>query len=156
MKMLKTLSVFAMCLFFVSFQTTATGLRAGFSDYKIEEANDLVQESRVEKAWTLTYNDSDNAVKVFKRKNAENVYYVVNCDYFEVCYACTSKGFGAGIVKNAWSCVPAEINGAVINADELKKQKIILPAKVDDEKALGLIASYLPDLLNENYTHLLN
>jgi hypothetical protein len=38
----------------------------------------------------------------------------------------------------------------------MKNQQIITPNKVDDEKALGLIASYLPDLLNDGYTHLLN
>jgi len=59
-------------------------------------------------------------------------------------------------VKKSWSSVPLEICSAVLNAEEMKKQGIITPNGVDDEKALGLIASYLPQLLNENYTHLLN
>ena len=49
-----------------------------------------------------------------------------------------------------------QISEAVINQNEIKKQQVILPGQVDDETALGLIASYLPNLLNDDYKHLLN
>ena len=156
MKAIKALNVFVICFLFVNFQTNASGLRVGFSDYKIEAVDNLNPAKNVEKAWNLTYNDSNKPVTVVKRINSDGVYYVVNTEFFEVCYACTSKGFGVGTVKKSWSCVPYEINHVVLNPVELKRQKLITPGKIDDEKALGLIASYLPYLLNDEYTHLLN
>ncbi|HYQ57213.1 MAG TPA: hypothetical protein VEP89_07675 [Draconibacterium sp.] len=66
------------------------------------------------------------------------------------------KGFGTRTVKKAWTKVDRRINQAVINQEQLKNQEIITSKKVDDKLALGLIASYLPDLLNDGYTHLLN
>jgi hypothetical protein len=156
MKAFKALTVLVLCLLVASFQASASGLRSGFNDYKIEAVDDFVPGNNVEKVWNLTYNNSDKPVVVEKRKSSDGVYYVVTNEFFEVCYSCTSKGFGARTVKNAWSCVPREINDVVLNQEELKNQKVILPSKVDDEKALGLIASYLPNLLNEGYTHLLN
>jgi hypothetical protein len=59
-------------------------------------------------------------------------------------------------MKSTWSSVPRKITKAVISREGLEKQRILTPNKVDDEKALGLIASYLPELINDGYTHLLN
>ena len=52
--------------------------------------------------------------------------------------------------------ITKKISRAVISREEMKRQQIITPNRVDDERALGLIASYLPDLVNDGYTHLLN
>jgi hypothetical protein len=38
----------------------------------------------------------------------------------------------------------------------MARQEIITPNRVNDEKAMGLIASFLPDLINDGYTHILN
>jgi hypothetical protein len=59
-------------------------------------------------------------------------------------------------MKKSWRNVPKQISDAVLNQEEVKKQAIITPNKVDDETALGLIAGFLPQLINEGYTHLLN
>ena len=68
----------------------------------------------------------------------------------------SSNGFGAKELRKSWSKVPKKISSAVINQEQLKRQEVITQSKVDDEKALGLIASFLPDLINDDYTHLLN
>ncbi len=81
---------------------------------------------------------------------------MVRNDFFEVCYAITSKGFGAKKVRTSWSTVPRQINSVVLNKEQLKRQEVISPNKVNDETALGLIANFLPDLINDEYTHLLN
>lgn len=156
MKAIKTISVILTCLLLVSFQNNAANLKGGSNDYKIEEVDNPGQLKNAEKVWNLTYDGSDRPVTVVKRKNSDCVFYVVNTDFFEVCYACTPKGFGVGTVKKSWSSVPFQINQAVLNPDGMKKQKVIVPEKVSDEKALGLIASYLPELLNDEYKHLLN
>jgi len=89
MKKLKALSVFVVCLLFVSFQSSATGVQNSMNDYKIEEVDNLIPGKDVAKAWTLTYNDSQTPVNVMKRVKSDCIYYVVNTEFFEVCYKCT-------------------------------------------------------------------
>lgn len=156
MKKFKMFTVLAVCFLFVSVSVQATGYRNEFKDYEIKTVENLNLGKNVEKVWNLTYNGSSNPVTVVKRNTSEGSFYLVNSKFFEVCYASTSKGFGTRVMKRAWSSVPYQINDVVINSAEVKNQQIITPEKVDDEKALGLIASYLPGLLNDEYTHLLN
>ena len=110
----------------------------------------------VAKVWKLTYNEGAKPITVSKRVIQDGSVFIVQSDYFEVCYASTPKGFGTRSMKKAWGCVPSELTHVVLNPDEIKKQQVILPNSVDDATALGLIASYLPNILNENYKHLLN
>jgi hypothetical protein len=149
-------SAFVVCFLFVSVHVNATGYRTGFSDYEIEEVENLNLDKSVEKVWTLTYNGGENPVTVLKRNTPDGAVYVVNSKFFEVCYASTSKGFGTRTLKKSWSTVPPQLNDVVINPEEISNQQIISPNKIDDGQALGLIASYLPGLLNDQYTHLLN
>ena len=65
------------------------------------------------------------------------------------------KGFGARMITAGKSQVPAQILENIINEDALKNQKIISTSEINNETALNLIASYLPDLINNNYKHLL-
>lgn len=156
MKELKMFSAFVVCFLFVLVNVNAVGYRTGFNDYEIEEVENLNLGKSVEKVWTLTYNGSETPVTVIKRNSLDGTVYQVNSKFFEVCYASTSKGFGARTLKRSWSSVPPQINNVVINFEAIKKQQIITPNKIDDGQALGLIASYLPGLLNDQYTHLLN
>jgi triacylglycerol esterase/lipase EstA (alpha/beta hydrolase family) len=147
-------------LFFValcfSFSNGFASMRSGFDNYAIEAVDNVVPGVDVQKVWSLKNNDSENPVTVTKRNMKGGVAYLVSSKHFEVCYACTSKGFGIKNPKRSWCQVPAEINAAVLNSDALLNQKVITPAEVDDETALGLIASYLPDLINYEYLYLLN
>ena len=106
--------------------------------------------------WQISYSQEEVPVTVVKHKTLEGTEYVVQSEHFAVCYAVTPDGFGAKQVRSKWCTVPKKINKAVINQEELARQQIISPTSVDDDTALGLIASYLPDLLNDGYTHLLN
>ncbi len=155
MKNLKVLTVIFVFLLPAAFTIKANGYRNGFNDYKIETVNVTDTEKNVDKMWNLTYNGSDRPVTVIKRHVGKDIFYVVNSQHFEVCYACTSKGFGTNLMKKMWSCVPVQINSAVLNANEFSNQRIITPKNVNDEEALGLIAGYLPNLINDNYIHIL-
>jgi len=156
MKKIKVITLIFALAFFVSFTVNATGLSKEFSNYEIEEVEGLFLGKTAEKIWTLSYSADEVPVTVVKKKNLEGVNYVVRTEYFEVNYLCNGQGFGVREVKKGWSKVPKQITKAVVNKDEMERQRIISPNKVEDEKALGLIASYLPDLLNQGYTHLLN
>lgn len=134
----------------------ATGLRTEFKNFEISSIDYLYVGKKVQKIWTLSYSTNELPVTVIKRKTLDGTEYVVHSKHFEVSYAVSAKGFGAKEVRNSWRSVPKRINKAVISQDEMKRQQILTPDKVDDEKAIGLIASYLPDLINDGYTHLLN
>jgi hypothetical protein len=156
MKKLSYLSVLMVCFFVVSMAANATGTRTEFAEFEISPVNNLYLGKNAPKVWTLNYNKSENPVTVVKHKTVEGVVYAVHSKYFEVSYAVTTTGFGAKAMKSTWSSVPRKITKAVISREGLEKQRILTPNKVDDEKALGLIASYLPELINDGYTHLLN
>ena len=135
---------------------SGTGTRAAFTAYEIEEVDNLYMGKSVKALWTLSYSVNEEPVTVVKRKTLEGIEYVVHSKHFQVSYASTANGFGAKETRRSWSEVPRKISNAVINQNEMARQQILTPNKVDDEKALGLIASYLPDLINDGYTHLLN
>ncbi|GAB1451656.1 hypothetical protein MASR2M47_17120 [Draconibacterium sp.] len=156
MKKLKGLASVLICLVLVSGTALATGFRTEFKEYTIKAVSDVVDAKSVEATWEINYNNSETPVTVEKRKTSDGCVYVVYSKYFEVSYLACSKGFGSKMTKKSWGHVPQRINDAVINMNELKRQEILTPNKVDDEQALGLIASYLPYLINEGYTHVLN
>jgi hypothetical protein len=110
----------------------------------------------MEKVWNIRYNVEKPAVTVVKHTTLEGVEYSVHSQYFEVSYISNGEGFGAKKIRKSWANVPSTINNAVINSQELERQRVISPGKVSDDEALAMIAGYLPVLLNENYTHLLN
>ncbi|MCF6332922.1 MAG: hypothetical protein L3J11_06520 [Draconibacterium sp.] len=156
MRKLSLLSVFVVCLFVVPISANATGFRTEFKAYEISVVDNLFVGKNVKAIWTVRYSNEEVPITVVKRKTMEGTEYLVYSKFFEVSYASTASGFGTKEVRRSWSNVPKRISKAVINQEEMKRQRIITPNKVDDEKALGLIASYLPDLINDGYTHLLN
>ena len=153
-KLKVTIAVFV-CMIVVSTSVFATGTRKEFKEFEITSVDDIIVGKSVEAIWKVGYGESEIPVTVVKTKTIEGPEYIVFSKYFEVSYGNTAKGFGTKEVRNSWSKVPKKINRAVINNKEFQKQKIITPNKVNDEKALGLIASYLPFLINDGYTHLL-
>lgn len=158
MKKLNLVTVLAAAFLLVSVVASAsgTGTRAAFNAYEIEEIDNLYMGKSVKALWTLSYSVNEEPVTVVKRKTSVGFEYVVHSKHFEVSYAATSKGFGVKETRKSWSNVPRKITHAVLSQEQMARQEIITPNKVDDEKALGLIASYLPDLVNDGYTHLLN
>ena len=156
MKNLNYVTILVVGFLFVAISANATGIRNEFKEYEITTVNDIHVGRSVKAIWTLSYSTNEAPVTVVKRKTLEGIEYVVQTKYFAVSYSSTANGFGAKEVRSTWTNVPKKISNAVINKDQLAKQQIITPNKVNDEVALGLIASYLPELINENYTHLLN
>lgn len=156
MKKLNYVIVFSF-VFFVSISLAqATETRSSFNNYEISRVQDLHMGKHIQAVWRLSYSADEIPVTVVKRKTFEGIEYRVQSEYFSVCYLATPESFGVKDSKCSWSTVPKKINRAVINQQELNRQEIITNQKVSDNQALGLIASYLPDLVNDGYTHLLN
>lgn len=152
MKKLGLVTSVLVCMVLVSNFALATGTRTEFKDYEIKLVDDLYVGKNVKAIWTVSYSNTEAPVTVVKRKTFEGTEYTVHSKYFEVSYLATFSGFGTKQVRNSWSYVPKKINKAVINQEQLKRQEIITPNKVNDEMALELIASFLPDLINDGYT----
>ncbi len=157
MKKISYVIVFAFALMLNINNAQATGTRSAFNDYEINLIQDFHMAKHVQAVWMLSYGDSnETSITVVKKKTFDGIEYRIQSECFSVNYILTPEGFGVKNAKNSWSSVPQRINRAVLNQDEMARQKVITLTKVTDEQALGLIASYLPDLLNDGYTHLLN
>ncbi|MCK3685196.1 hypothetical protein [Maribellus sp. YY47] len=156
MKTMSYVTVFILTFLLSANLANATGVRSAFNEYEISLVQDLHMGKQVKAVWKLSYSKNETPVTVVKRKTGEGTEYLVQSEYFAVCYRSTAAGFGAKEAKGAWCAVPKKINRAVINQEQLARQEILTPEKVNDEYALGLIASYLPQLINDGYTHILN
>lgn len=140
----------------VGLSVSAAGGNRMFDDYTITEMQHAELFTGVDAAWTLTYDNQDCPILISFTKNKDCKTYVVRGDHFEVVYECTEDGFGARMVKKSESMFPRQLNTAVLNSEELARQRILTPNRVTDERALALIAAFLPDLVNPSYQHLLN
>lgn len=105
-------------------------------------------------AWNLKYSGSENAITItMYEKNGEKEY-TVRSKFFEVAYVINKNGFGVRMVKASKAQIPGQILDQIINQNALNNQKIISNGQIDNATALNLIASYLPDLINDNYKYL--
>ncbi len=155
MKKINLVLVIVVLTLLVNGSVNATELRRGFKEYKISPVEDLYLGKQIEKAWKLSYGTEEEPVTIVKKKNLNGTNYIVRSAYFEVNFLAGPNGFGAVPLKRSWCKVHGSITRAVINQEELQRHKVITPNPVDDKKALGFIACYLPELINDNYTHLL-
>ncbi len=152
-RIFQTIAVVALAL--VTFAANAASDDRVFNEYDISPVDEVFEvDAKAEKAWVLNYSE-EAPIVITMHESKKGTTYLVRADHFEVAYVSTKKGFGARNVSFAKSTVPYELTSSVINTNELSKQRIISPNKVSSEKALGLIASYLPDLVNPSYKHLL-
>jgi hypothetical protein len=121
----------------------------------ITAVNDLHLGNSIEKVWKLSFSKQEVPVTVALRPVAGGTEYIVRSEFFEVIYANDRNGFGVRKMHSSLKEVPSLINNSVLNQDQLQQQKILSPEKVTDEVALGLISDYLPDLINDDYKHLI-
>lgn len=125
-------------------------------DYKISPKEDLISGTNLQKSWEITYGESGRPVQVVLKETRNGNEYMIRTGYFEVKYVNSEKGFGVRMLKPGEQLVPADLNMKVLNAGMLNSQKIISATRLADSEVLDLIASYLPELINENYRSILN
>lgn len=122
---------------------------------EITAVEDLHLGNSIEKLWKVSFSKQETPVTVASRPTAHGTEYVVRSEFFEVIYASDKNGFGVRKMHASLKEIPGPINFSVINKQQMQQQKILTPNKVSDATALELITSYLPDLLNEGYKHLI-
>lgn len=149
---------FAAVIFLVvlSLSVSAASGSRSFNEYTITPVEQTELSAGVDKAWLLAYGSDESPIQISYIQGKYCKTFIVRGDHFELVYECTKKGFGARLVKDSEGIFPEQLTEAVLNSDELKRQRILTAGPVSDERALGLIAAYLPDLINPAYQHLLN
>lgn len=125
------------------------------NEFEITQVENLFLGKSVEKVWTIGYSEQEKPVTIALRTVGNVKEYVVRSQYFEVIYASDEEGFGVRKIHPFLREVPGKICSSVLNKQQMQNQRILTTDKVTDAYALGLIASYLPDLLNDGYLHLL-
>lgn len=153
-------SVFLIAIAFVLVLSTqnilATENRSDLKDYSISEVDDLYLGKEVKAIWKISYSEDETPVTVVKQKTPRGTEYVVHSKFFEVSYVASDEGFGVKKVRKASRNVHKKVNDAVLSQEQMQKQQLITPNKVSDDMALNIVASFLPELINDGYTHLLN
>ena len=126
------------------------------SNYKISPDLNFSPNSGFQKSWEIVYGESKTPVHVFMKETKKGQEYLVRTKYFEVKYVNGSQGFGVKMVNGSESMVSENLNTAVLNQDRINSQKCISGEAIGTDKVLEMIASYLPDLINEQYKTILN
>ena len=126
------------------------------SNYKISPDLNFIPTPDFQKSWDIAYGESKTPVHVFLKETKKGQEYLVRTKYFEVKYVNGSAGFGARVVNVSESTISETLNTAVLNAKSVSNQKCISGEAIGNDKILEMIASYLPDLINEQYNSILN
>lgn len=124
-------------------------------EFIINQVDNLYLGKSAEKVWTISYSQQEKPVTIALRTVSGTKEYVVRAEFFEVIYTSDNEGFGARKIHSTLRQIPEKINASVLNKQQIKQQTVLTPNKVSDAYALELIASYLPDLLNAGYKHLI-
>ena len=125
-------------------------------NYDITPIENLYLGSDVVKAWSITYAKGNDPVTVLKKSDKNEINYIVRSKLFELSYVAKSSGFGAKKLKKKWRALSQRTTVATIDMKQLRNQKIITPRKVNEQKALELIANYLPDLIKTHVIRRIN
>lgn len=154
----KTLFVQVMLVVFtlISVNVWAGGEDTANSIYKISPDLNFSPASGFLKSWEIAYGEAKTPVHVYLKETKKGQEYVVRTKYFEVKYVNGPNGFGARMISGSESTVNEALNAAVLNVANLSNQKCISTEAVGDDRILEMIASYLPDLINEQYNSILN
>jgi hypothetical protein len=151
--------VYSMMVLFVTvFSTNVWAGNEGSSNsnFKISPDLNFSPTSDFQKSWEIAYGESVTPVHVFMKETKKGQEYIVRTKYFEVKYVNGAQGFGVKMLNGSESTVSASLNTAVLNQAQLTNQKCISGEAIASEKVLEMIASYLPDLINEQYSSILN
>lgn len=134
----------------------ASGDEAFNNNYKISADEAVATSKDIAKSWSIVYGESKRPVTVTLKQTKTGDEYTVRNSYFEVKYVNGPKGFGVREVRGTEQRVPADLNFKVLNSSKLNNQRIISGAKIEDQKVVDMIASFLPELINDEFKNILN
>jgi hypothetical protein len=125
-------------------------------NYRIVCSDTPVMHNEMPQSWLIEYAANTKFIEITKHSTKRGEEYIVRHEFFEIRYLNTSRGFGVRKVKRSQQHVDPVIVNAVINQAQMEQQYLLWNEKLSEVKVLDYIASFVPFLLNEQYTHLLN
>jgi len=145
------IAVFTMVANLVNASETLSGNSfTKFGTYQLTPAaNSVVIDDEAFKTWELTYSGTQEKYKVFLVPAVDgSCCFNVKGDGFEVRYALSSGSFGAKLVDLKFKTVSRKELMKKINQSNLLSQEVLSTTKKSEAEYLGLIACFMPLLMN--------
>jgi len=122
--------------------------------YEIKELPPVNVNGELMRTFELTYEKAQKPVMIYLGERTNCKDYIVRSKNLEVRYACKKTSFGAQLLSGKQVKYDPALNALFLSHDEFEKQQKIADGALPIASALGLIASYYPNLLT--HTDLLN
>jgi hypothetical protein len=119
-------------------------------DYQLSSStNMLVVDDVAYKTWDLSYTGCNEKYTLFFVPGSSgNCCFTVRGKDFEIRYAIAPEGFGARLVDSQFRTISKKDVMKRINKDQLLSQEILTTNHLSEEEYLGMIACFLPLLMN--------
>ena len=158
MKNLKLISLLVLlsCSFITTIAAAASSPAAinlngssntALGDYQIKELNPVTQFGQEMRTFEFTYSKAEKPVMIYLDKRAKCIDYIVRSKNLEVKYCCDKTAFGASLITGKFRKYDPRVNESFLSYSEFNNQKQISEGNLEIPVALGLIASYYPNLL---------
>ena len=123
-----------------------------FGSYTIVDSDSkMVLDNKVVKAYDLKYGNVNSTFRIGVLCEDECTSFVVRSDEFEIEYACNKGVFGVKKIEKRFQELPQAANNEKLNKVSYYAQRVICQGKKTEDELLGLIACYLPSMINEDY-----
>ena len=144
----------------VLFITSYLGVKANIVDvtgesntdmgkFKITELAPVMVKGEQVRAFELKYENSEHPVIVLLDENKKCKNYIVRAKNLEIKYVCKKDFFGARLVSGKFIEYDPAVNEYYLDKEEFKRQEILSTNGLDEKEALGIIASYFPQLIKD-------
>lgn len=117
--------------------------------FSITEQSPVTVKGQNVRAFELKYENSEQPITVLLDENKKSKNYIVRSKNLEIRYECKKNSFGARYVSGKFAKFDPVVNGYFLNSEELKRQEILSNKELSEKEALGIIASFFPQLFKD-------
>lgn len=116
-------------------------------NYEIKELPPVSINGEMMRSFELTYANAQKTVLIYLDEQAKCRDYIVRSKNLEIRYECRKTSFGVQLLTGKQIKYNPALNNLFINQEEFERQQKISEGSLPIDSALGLIASYYPNLL---------
>jgi len=116
-------------------------------NYEIKELPPVNVNGEMMRNFEITYENAQKTVLIYLDERSNCRDYVVRSKNLEVRYECRKTSFGVQLLTGKQMKYNPALNNLFISQEEFEKQQKISEGSLPIDSALGLIASYYPQLL---------
>jgi len=111
----------------------------------------MLYDDQVLETYDLVYENATQPIKIAVLNEKKCKTFIVRSDEFEVQYTCNKGSFGVKKLEKRFREIPEEEMNLKLNRVGYYSQRIICTGQKTNDDYLGLIACYLPELVNDEY-----